>query len=80
MSGLKNVLQKRDGITLSYPILILSGDKDIELAKKSSIAWHKSEPNSTYFIIENAGHCANMDNAERFNELLMEFIKHSKIN
>jgi len=80
MSGLENVLQKRNGVTLSYPLLIMSGDKDIELALKSSIAWHKSEPTSRYFLIENAGHCANMDNADRFNELLMGFIKLGKIN
>lgn len=75
MSGLDKVLQKRDGLTLSYPILIMCGDKDIELAKESSLKWHESEPKSKYKMIENAGHCANMDNSDRFNELLMDFIK-----
>jgi len=75
MSGLDKVIKKREGIILSYPILIMSGDKDIELAQKSSIAWHKSEPKSKYYLIENAGHCANMDNSDRFNKLLMDFIK-----
>jgi len=74
MAGLDKVLQKRDGLTLSYPILIMTGDKDIELSKKSSIKWHESEPKSKYILIENAGHCANMDNSDRFNELLMDFI------
>jgi pimeloyl-ACP methyl ester carboxylesterase len=75
MSGLDKVLQKRDDIVLSYPILIMSGDKDIELAKKSSIKWHERELKSKYILIENAGHCANMDNSVIFNELLLNFIK-----
>lgn len=78
MSGLGNVLQKRDNILISYPLLIMNGGKDIELAKRSSKKWHDSEPNSNYYLIENAGHCANMDNSDRFNELLMGFIKQVK--
>jgi 3-oxoadipate enol-lactonase len=79
MSGLGNVLQKRDGIVLAYPLLIMSGEKDIELAKRASKKWHEAEPKSQYYLIENAGHCANMDNADRFNELLMKFIKPKKL-
>lgn len=75
MSGLGNVLKKRDNIKLTYPLLIMSGEKDIELAKKASKNWHNSEPKSKYYLIENAGHCANMDNSNKFNELLMNFIK-----
>jgi pimeloyl-ACP methyl ester carboxylesterase len=58
----------------SYPLLILSGEKDNELALKMAKQWHEKEPNSKLFIIENAGHCANMDNAEKFNNIVMNFI------
>jgi pimeloyl-ACP methyl ester carboxylesterase len=75
MSGLGKVLQKRDSIVSHYPLLIISGEKDLELAKKSSKKWHESEPKSKYSLIENSGHCANMDNSDRFNEVLMDFIK-----
>lgn len=74
MSGLDKVQQQRPDITLNYPILLMSGDKDIELAKESGIKWHAREPQSSYALIENAGHCANMDNSESFNKLLMSFI------
>jgi len=57
--------------------LILSGEKDIELSKKSSKKWHDSILNSNYYLIENAGHCANMDYAARFNEVVMNFLKKS---
>jgi len=78
MSGLSKVLQKREGIVLAYPLLIISGEKDIELSKKSSKEWHDSEPKSQYHLIENAGHCANMDNSEKFNELLLAFIRQNR--
>ena len=74
MSGLSNVLQKRDGISLSYPLLIVTGDQDFELARNAALQWNLSEPKSQYRVIENAGHCANMDNADQFNEVLKEFI------
>ncbi|MEI6346587.1 MAG: alpha/beta hydrolase [Bacteroidota bacterium] len=75
MSGLGNVIQKRDNIALPYPLCIMNGEKDLELAKKTSKKWHDLAPNSKYYLIEDAGHCANMDNSEKFNELLMDFIK-----
>jgi len=75
MSGLGKVLQKRAGIVSHYPLLIISGEKDIELAKKSSKKWHESEPESKYYLIKNSGHCANMDNPDVFNEIVMDFIK-----
>ncbi|MCJ7802789.1 MAG: alpha/beta hydrolase [Candidatus Marinimicrobia bacterium] len=75
MSGLGNILKQRDNIARNYPLLILSGDKDIELAKKMSKRWHDSEPTSKFHMIENAGHCANMDNADEFNSIVMNFIK-----
>lgn len=75
MSGLGNIIKQRDNIDRNYPLLILSGDKDIELAKRMSKNWHDNEPTSQFHEIENAGHCANMDNADEFNRIVMNFIK-----
>lgn len=77
MSGLGNVLRHRDNIMRNYPLMILCGDKDLELAKRASKKWHETELTSKYFLIENAGHCANMDNAEEFNKIVIEFLKES---
>lgn len=74
MTGLGNVIKQRDSITRTYPLLILCGDEDIELAKRMSKKWHDSEPTSEFHVIENAGHCANMDNAAEFNSIVMNFI------
>jgi 3-oxoadipate enol-lactonase len=75
MSGLGNVLKPREGVTQNYPLLILSGDKDIELAIRMSKKWHQENPSSQFYMIENAGHCANMDEPEIFNRIVMGFLK-----
>jgi pimeloyl-ACP methyl ester carboxylesterase len=75
MSGLGNVLKQRDNINRNFPLLILSGDKDLELARRMSKKWHDNEPKSKFHMIESAGHCANMDNADEFNRIVMGFIK-----
>ena len=71
--SLDNLVANRN-VQRSYPLLILSGEKDNELALKMAKQWHKEEQASKLFIIENAGHCANMDNAEVFNNIVMNFI------
>lgn len=78
MSGLGNILKQRDNIIINYPLLILSGDKDIELAQRMSKKWHDREPASKFHMIENAGHCANMDDPNSFNRIVMDFIKQKK--
>lgn len=74
MQGLQNVIKDRKNIKTEYPTLILTGEFDIELAKKMSKEWHTDLENSEYFIIENAGHCANIDNPLVFNKVVKEFI------
>ncbi len=78
MSGLSQVLRKRHGISLTYPVLIMCGEMDSELAKQLSLKWHESEPGSNFHLIRDAGHCANMDNSVTFNGLLNDFIKQQK--
>jgi 3-oxoadipate enol-lactonase len=74
MAGLEKILKKKVHEKREYPLLILSGIKDLEVVKSSSKLWHESEPTSRFAIIENAGHCVNMDNPEAFNKIQAEFI------
>jgi 3-oxoadipate enol-lactonase len=74
MSGLANVVKHRKDVSWNYPLLILCGEKDLELAIKMSKKWHEENPSSKFHMIENAGHCANMDDPETFNRILMEFL------
>lgn len=75
MQGLQNVIKERDYIDPQYPTLILTAEFDIELVKKVAKEWHAEIDNSEYFMIKNAGHCANIDKSLEFNELVDRFIQ-----
>lgn len=75
MQGLQNVIKDRLSIKPQYPTLMLIGEFDIELSKKMAKEWHSEIDNSKYFIIENAGHCANLDKPLEFNKIVKEFIE-----
>jgi pimeloyl-ACP methyl ester carboxylesterase len=74
MQGLQKVIKDRKIIKPKYPTLILTGEFDIELAKKLAKEWHANLDNSEFFMIKEAGHCANMDDPLEFNRLVKEFI------
>jgi pimeloyl-ACP methyl ester carboxylesterase len=74
MSGLNKIVKDRPNIQIEYPLLILVGDKDSKLAIQSAKQWNIDNIGSRFYIVKNAGHCANMDNATDFNNLLMDFI------
>lgn len=78
MQGLQNVIQDRANIQPPYPNLILIGDLDLELAKRLVKTWHKELNNSELVIIENAGHCANIDQPDAFNQQLKDFLAKHK--
>ena len=75
MSGLGKIISRRENGQQPFPLLILSGEKDLALALKTSAEWHKEIKGSRFYIIEKAGHCANMDNSAKFNEILLNFIR-----
>jgi 3-oxoadipate enol-lactonase len=75
MQGLQNVIKERKSIKPKYPTLILTAEFDIDLAKKLAREWHENIDNSEYFMIKDAGHCANIDNSEDFNRYVLNFIK-----
>ena len=74
MQGLQNVIKNRKDMKAEYPTLIITGEYDIELAKKMAKVWHTNLDNSEYDVIENAGHCANIDKPLVFNKVVKEFI------
>ena len=75
MPGLNKLIENRPGPFRDYPLLIIAGEKDNDLAKQMAKIWHSEEPDSKFYIIEQAGHCANMDNPESFNEIVYNTIK-----
>jgi 3-oxoadipate enol-lactonase len=75
MQGLQNVIKDRKNIKPKYPTLMLIGEFDIELSKKMAKEWHNDIESSEYLMIEDAGHCANIDKPLEFNKIVMEFIE-----
>lgn len=79
MQGLQKVIKDRKNIKPKYPTLIITAEFDIELAKKLAKEWHENQDNSEYFMINDAGHCANMDDPLEFNRLVKEFINRNNM-
>ena len=75
MTGMDGLIASRLNIEYPYPLLILAGEKDITLAITSAQSWHQDIPTNQFEIIQNAGHCANLDNALEFNKRLKNFLQ-----
>ncbi|MDR0419026.1 MAG: alpha/beta hydrolase, partial [Prevotellaceae bacterium] len=76
MRGFMNIIKDRN-LVASYPTLIMVGEHDIPLALDLAREWHRNSEGSEYVEIDNAGHCANLDNVEQFNSALLNFIHKS---
>ena len=74
MSGLENVIKDRKDYKITYPLMVLTGEKDTLLAHNAALRWKKSDSRIHHKVISSAGHCANMDNADEFNKVLSEFL------
>jgi pimeloyl-ACP methyl ester carboxylesterase len=74
MSSLGKLIEERSIPNRTYPLLILTGEGDNDLAKQMAKSWHVEEPQSKFCKIEKAGHCANMDNPKIFNEIVYNLI------
>lgn len=74
MQGLSKVVKDREQPEIDYPTLILTAEHDIDLAKRMAEQWHSKTENSKYFLIEGAGHCANVDRPKEFNTVLKGFL------
>ncbi|MFZ6027562.1 MAG: alpha/beta fold hydrolase [Chloroflexota bacterium] len=73
LAGMGQVLRPEER-SCPQPLLIACGDHDLPLVQRVAEAWQRKEPNSRFQGIRDAGHCANMDNAAQFNQVLSEFI------
>lgn len=57
------------------PLLVVAGEKDTRgTIKKHLLDWKKHYPNCTVKTISNAGHAANLDQPDQFNDILLSFI------
>lgn len=59
-----------------HPLLLTHGDQDRTGTVAKSVAdWASHDPSARYDVIPHAGHNANQDNPDYFNDLLMSFLE-----
>lgn len=73
MNGM-NKIMRDDEKPLSYPLLVIAGAYDLQLAKDAGSHLEEIEKNAEYHEIANAGHCANIDQPQAFNSILTSFV------
>ncbi len=68
-------LRYEPGYRITQPLLLTHGKYDIlEKLTKSISTWAARDPHCRYVAIPDAGHCANQDNPEFFNRVLLDFL------
>lgn len=73
MPGMSKLFVNREE-AVPYPLLIIYGDHELEIALEHGKQWVTLEPTARLEIIEDAGHCANMEQPEAFNAIFREFL------
>jgi pimeloyl-ACP methyl ester carboxylesterase len=74
MRGFGHIFNERYDYQAPYPMLIMVGEHDSELANKIANQWHAESKDSEFQTIKSAGHCANVDQPEQFNQVVTRFI------
>lgn len=66
-----------DGIPEAPPMLslIAYGQREVAMVRKAAARWHASVPATRLAVIPEAGHIANQDNADAFNQVLASFVE-----
>jgi pimeloyl-ACP methyl ester carboxylesterase len=60
---------------MSTPTCIIWGKNDIVTPPNVADEFHKLLPDSNLYWIDKCGHAAMMEHPERFNEILLEWLK-----
>ncbi|SFQ36053.1 Lysophospholipase, alpha-beta hydrolase superfamily [Amycolatopsis arida] len=63
------------GYRIEHPLLLCHGDRDrVGDVAETAPRWAARDPRCRYEVVPNAGHNANQDNPEWFNQILMDFL------
>jgi pimeloyl-ACP methyl ester carboxylesterase len=74
LRDLGSVLNPDRPDAVQCPLLILVGEKDLEVSIEASRRWHRAREGSRFAVISDAGHCVNMDRPDTFNSILATFL------
>jgi 3-oxoadipate enol-lactonase len=74
MAGMNTFFNNKDTL-VPYPLLIITGEHDLQLAQEAAEEMHELEQHSERVIIPGAGHCANVDTPHAFNKAVEGFLE-----
>jgi pimeloyl-ACP methyl ester carboxylesterase len=75
-ASLLGILHEETGYRIAIPELIMRGDSDrLGNFQRVMPLWHRRDPCSELMVIPEAGHVANMDNADVFNRTLLDWLR-----
>ena len=74
LAGLNSMVNVHRPSPRNYPLLIGCGAHDIPMELAVVKLWKEKEPAASVAILEGAGHCANMDVPELFDQTLHKFL------
>lgn len=74
LSGMDRVMQPAYQ-PQRQPLLIVLGEHERPVLHEAARRWQHQEPQAQVRLIDNAGHCANMDNPDEFNALLLGWLR-----
>jgi len=59
---------------INHPTLVISGAMDTTVPPKAQLKLAEGIPGARQVLIEDGGHAVNVDQFERFNEIMMDFL------
>ncbi len=74
-------LHEEPNYRIEHPLVLVHGEHDgTGNIKKGAQRWAAREPHCQYIVLPDAGHCANQDNPEFSNTILLNFCKEFSSN
>ena len=75
MTSLMAALHHEPHYRVTIPELLLHGSDDkLGNIRKLMPAWRRRDPRSTFVVVPKAGHCANFDNPDFFNNTVIDWL------
>ena len=77
-------MNKKDSIscitTLSFPILLISGENDMICPVKATQKWfdNLTAPQKKFVIIKNAAHMVNFEQSQKWNKEIISICQYNK--
>ena len=73
-AAVEGYLREGDVPTHGVPLLLIHGEREESLVRRSMAAWAARDPVARHEVVAGAGHLVNQERPEAFNEVLLGFL------